>query len=80
MYLEIITPDKKVFEGDVNLVQLPGSKGSFTSLKNHAPSSSVLDKESIKFIDDLGKTHYVSCNGGVIENLANKIIVLVESA
>jgi len=80
MYLEIITPDKKIFEGDVNLVQLPGSKGSFTLLQNHAPVISTLDKGTIKVVDVLGKTHYFSITGGVIENLANKVIVLVESA
>lgn len=80
MYLEIITPDRKVFEGDVNLVQLPGSKGSFTLLQNHAPIISTLDKGTIKVVDVLGKTHYFSVSGGVIENLANKVIVLVESA
>jgi F-type H+-transporting ATPase subunit epsilon len=80
MYLEVITPDKKIFEGDVNLVQLPGSKGSFTLLKNHAPIISTLDKGTIKIVDVFGKTHYFSVGGGVIENLSNKIIVLVESA
>jgi len=80
MYLEIITPDKKIFEGDVNLVQLPGSKGSFTLLQNHAPIISTLDKGTVKVVDVLGKTHYFSITGGVIENLANKVIVLVESA
>ena len=80
MYLEIITPDRKVFEGDVNLVQLPGSKGSFTLLQNHAPIISTLDKGTIKVVDVLGKTHYFSVSGGVIENLANKVIDLVESA
>ena len=80
MYLEIITPDRKVFEGDVNLVQLPGSKGSFTLLQNHAPIISTLDKGTIKVVDVLGKTHYFSVSGGVIENLANKLIDLVESA
>lgn len=80
MYLEIITPDEKVFEGDVNLVQLPGSKGSFTLLQNHAPIISTLEKGTIKVTDVLGKTHFFSVSSGVIENLANKIIVLVESA
>ncbi|HSO88120.1 MAG TPA: ATP synthase F1 subunit epsilon [Draconibacterium sp.] len=80
MYLEIITPDKKVFEGEVNLVQLPGSKGSFTLLKNHAPIISTLDKGTIKVVDALGKEYFFSVTGGVIENLANKIVVLVESA
>jgi F-type H+-transporting ATPase subunit epsilon len=80
MYLEIITPDKKVFEGEVNLVQLPGSKGSFTILKNHAPIISTLDKGTIKVLDDSGKEHLFNVNGGVVENLANKVVVLVESA
>jgi F-type H+-transporting ATPase subunit epsilon len=80
MYLEIITPDKKVFEGEVNLVQLPGSKGSFTILKNHAPIISTLDKGTIKVLDDSGKEHLFNVTGGVIENLANKVVVLVESA
>jgi F-type H+-transporting ATPase subunit epsilon len=80
MYLEIITPDKKVFEGEVNLVQLPGSKGSFTLLKNHAPIISTLDKGTIKVLDDSGKEHLFNVTGGVVENLANKVVVLVESA
>jgi F-type H+-transporting ATPase subunit epsilon len=80
MYLEIITPDKKVFEGEVNLVQVPGSKGSFTLLKNHAPIISTLDKGTIRVVDVLGKEHFFNVSGGVIENLNNKIIVLVESA
>jgi F-type H+-transporting ATPase subunit epsilon len=80
MYLEIITPDKKVFEGDVNLVQLPGSKGSFTLLKNHAPIISTLEKGTIRVVDTLGKEHSFKVSGGVVENLENKVIVLVESA
>ena len=79
MYLEIVTPERKVFEGDVNLVQLPGSKGSFTILKNHAPIISTLDKGTIRVVDVFGKTHLFKVSGGVIENLENKIIVLVES-
>lgn len=80
MFVEIITPDKKIFEGEVNLVQLPGNKGSFTLLKNHAPIISTLDRGTIKVVDVLGKEHFFTVTGGVIENLANKTVVLVESA
>jgi len=80
MYLEIITPDKKVFEGEINLVQLPGSKGSFTILKNHAPIISTLGKGTIKVQDVSGKEFLFEITGGVIENVSNKVIVLVESA
>jgi F-type H+-transporting ATPase subunit epsilon len=80
MHLEIITPDKKLFDGEVNLVQLPGSKGSFTILNNHAPIISTLDSGTIKVLDASGREHLFNTNGGVVENLANKIMVLVESA
>lgn len=80
MYLEIITPDKKIFEGEVKLIQLPGSKGAFEILKNHAPIISTLDKGTIKIQDKNGKEQLFEVDGGVIENKVNKIIVLVESA
>ena len=79
MHLEIITPDKKVFEGEVKLVQLPGSKGKFEILKNHAPIISTLEKGTIKIQDEGGKEHFFEIDGGIIENKSNKIIVLVES-
>lgn len=79
MHLEIITPDKKIFSGEVSLVQVPGSKGSFTILKNHAPIISTLEKGIIKVEDTSGKEYEFNVGGGVIENSANKIIVLVES-
>ncbi len=80
MYLEIITPDKKVFEGEVSLIQLPGSKGAFEMLNNHAPIISTLEKGTIKIKEEDGNEQLFEVDGGVIENKANKIIVLVESA
>jgi F-type H+-transporting ATPase subunit epsilon len=79
MYLEILTPDKKIFNGEVKRVQLPGTKGSFEILKNHAPIISTLDKGTIRVIDKNGKKHLFTVDGGVIENKDNKIVVLVES-
>ncbi|AHW59420.1 ATP synthase F1 subcomplex epsilon subunit [Draconibacterium orientale] len=79
MHLEIITPDKKVFEGDVKLIQLPGSKGGFEILKNHAPIISTLEKGVLKIVETSGVEQHFEVDGGVIENKANKIIVLVES-
>ena len=68
-----------MFEGEVNLIQLPGSKGSFEILKNHAPIISILEKGTIKIQDQNNKEHLFEVDGGVIENKSNKIIVLVES-
>ena len=80
MHLEIITPDKKVFDGKVTLIQLPGSKGSFTILNNHAPIISTLEAGTIKVQDISGKEQFFKINGGVVEQLSNKLVVLVESA
>ena len=43
MNLEILTPDKKIFEGEVRSVTVPGTMGSFEILNNHAPIISTLD-------------------------------------
>ncbi|MGQ8337092.1 ATP synthase F1 subunit epsilon [Sunxiuqinia sp. A32] len=80
MFLEIITPDKKVFSGEVKLVQLPGSKGAFEVLTNHAPIISTLSKGTIKVVDQNDQTSFYEVNEGVVETKANKIIVLAESA
>jgi F-type H+-transporting ATPase subunit epsilon len=48
MQLEIITPEFKVFSGEVEAVQLPGLDGSFQVLKGHAPIISALQKGSVK--------------------------------
>ncbi len=79
MFLEIITPDKKVYEGEVVSVKLPGSNGSFGVMKNHAPIISTLDKGTIKIIDESKNTLFFEVNGGVVEVMKNKIIVLAES-
>jgi len=79
MLLEIITPDKRIYSGKVKLVKLPGTKGAFEILKNHAPIISSLEKGTIKVIEEDGKELLFEVDGGVAENKDNKIIVLAES-
>lgn len=79
MLLEIITPDKKIYSGEVTSVQLPGSLGSFAILKNHAPIISTLEKGKIKVVELSGQILFFEVEGGIVENKGNKIIVLVES-
>ena len=78
MYLEIITPDKKVFSGTINSVQVPGSKGSFAILEYHAPIISTLEKGLVK-VDDRGSETLFEISGGMIEVKDNKVIILAES-
>lgn len=79
MFLEIITPDKKLFTGEVKLIQVPGTKGSFEILKNHAPIISTLEQGTIKIIDQQDQEDFFEIQGGVIEVKKNKVIVLSES-
>jgi F-type H+-transporting ATPase subunit epsilon len=79
MYLEIITPEKKVFAGDVDAVKLPGADGSFGILKNHAPLIATLKKGIVKITDNTKKIENFEINGGVVEVLNNKITVLAEA-
>ena len=81
MFLEIITPDEKFFEGEVDSATFPGSDGSFQVLNNHAPMISTLGTGDIKFIrmvDKKVKETHVLVEGGIVEVLNNKVSVLAE--
>ena len=78
MQLEIITPEKKVFEGEVTSVQLPGVTGKFEILNNHAPIISSLTKGKVRVIDSNNNTEHYDINVGVIEMQNNKVIVLAD--
>jgi F-type H+-transporting ATPase subunit epsilon len=78
MKLEIITPDRKVFEGDIKSIRVPGKKGSFQVLKDHAPIISTLENGPVIIVDQEGTETKYKINGGVIEVKANTIILLAE--
>jgi len=79
MKIEIITPDKKVYEGDINSIRVPGRKGSFQVLKDHAPIISTLENGPVIIVDQEGNEMRYEINGGVIEVKHNRIILLAES-
>ncbi len=79
MHLEVLTPGKMVFSGEINLIKVPGSNGSFEVMNNHAPIISTLQEGDIKIITDDNQSQIISIKGGVIQVLKNQIIVLVES-
>lgn len=79
MILEIITPDKMVYSGQVKLIQMPGNNGLFEILNHHAPIISTLGKGKIKVEEENGQVLFFEVDGGIIENKDNKIIVLAES-
>ncbi len=78
MYLEIITPDKRVFEGDITSVKVPGTLGSFEILNNHAPIVSSLDKGEVRVKTSKGELLQYQVDGGVIEVMKNNVSLLIE--
>ena len=78
MVVEIITPDAKLFEGEVNSIKLPGTNGGFEILNNHAPIISTLTAGEISIALDQGQNQSFEIQGGVIEMQNNKIIVLAD--
>ncbi len=80
MKLEILTPEQKIFSGDVYGVQLPGISGLFEVLDKHAPLVSALKAGDLKILQDKINTTSYSIESGFVEVLNNKATVLVEGA
>ena len=89
MFLEIVSPEKTLFTGDVTSVHVPGTEGSFQILNNHAPIVSTLKKGFIRLKGtfdnksvnlDIHSTNEASLEiqSGVIEMKKNKLIILVD--
>ena len=90
MTLEILTPEKKLYSGDVYGVQMPGISGSFEVLEKHAPMVSALRAGKVKILRDKAAVSssasssqhvtYFEIQGGFVEVLNNKVTILAEGA
>jgi len=92
MFLEIVTPEASIFQGDVDVVTVPGVDGEFQMLNNHASIVSILQGGKIKIkgnftIDEEFENKFskgendsrvLEINSGTIELNDNKIIILVD--
>ena len=78
MFLEVISPEKILYRGQVGLVQMPGSMGSFEVLENHAHLVALLDAGRTKIIDDLRNIIYLTLSAGVVHVKDNHITILTE--
>ena len=80
MTLEILTPEKKIYTGEVYGVMLPGISGLFEILDKHAPMVSALKKGNLKILKGKNEFELYSIQSGFVEVLDNKATVLVEGA
>ncbi len=81
MDLIVLTPEKKIFEGKVNMISVPGSDGEFEVHENHSPVVSALGNGKVVFsvVEDRSNVK-LSIQTGFIEVLDNKVSLLIQEA
>ena len=67
LHLSIVSPEKSVFDGDVKIVTLPGTIGSFSILPGHAPIVSSLKAGTLSYTTLDGEEHTLDIQGGFVE-------------
>lgn len=77
LHLEIVTPDKIVYEGLVKLIEVPGEKGRFTLLRHHAPIIASLVEGMVRVVGKNGIEDIFKCSGGVLECRDNNVTILI---
>jgi F-type H+-transporting ATPase subunit epsilon len=75
--LKIVSPEKILFDGEVNMVKVPGVLGEFEILNNHAPIVSALQKGIVEYETKDGRTQ-IAVVGGFVEVLKNNVSLCVE--
>lgn len=78
MKVEILSPEKSIFQGEASMVSLPGIDGSLGIMNNHAPLITTLREGMVKLTMENGQNQEIKVNGGTVEVLNNKIIILAE--
>ncbi len=76
---EIVSQDRKVWEGEADMVVVPGKSGEMGILENHAPLLSTLRPGYIKVVR--GKDEEIfTVTGGVVEVLPDKVTILADAS
>lgn len=67
LHLNIVSPEKEIYNGEVESVTLPGTMGAFTILPQHAPIVSSLGSGKVIYVTRGGEEHSFDIQGGFIE-------------
>lgn len=78
MQVQILTPEKELFNGVATLVKLPGKDGSFELLDNHTEMVYALKKGQVKIITAQKEESFFDIEGGILEVSKNKVILLAD--
>ena len=76
--LKVVTPNETVFDGPVESVTAPGALGYLGILTNHAPLVTPVTKGTLTFRDASGKTEKFQVEGGFLEVLKNRVLILTD--
>jgi F-type H+-transporting ATPase subunit epsilon len=80
MHIDIVTPEKITFQGDIKEIMAPGIEGEFGVLPGHAPFATVLKAGVVTIINNSGAEEIIAVSGGYVEVESGKVILLVETA
>ncbi len=80
MHIDIVTPEKIAFQGDIKEIMAPGIEGEFGVLPGHAPFATVLKAGIITIINNSGAEEIIAISGGYVEVDSSKVVLLVETA
>lgn len=78
MHLVVLTPEKEIYKGSVTSVKVPGLKGQFEVLNNHAPIVAALGEGEVRILDTKGEKSTFTIQKGFIEVLKNEVSLLVQ--
>jgi len=77
--LEIVTPQRVMYESDVNVVRAPGVEAPFAVLVGHTPFLSLLEVGEVSF-QETDANQYMAISGGILEVLRTGVTILAENA
>lgn len=76
--LKIVTPERVEFDGNIKSITVPGTKGSFEVLENHAPIISSLEKGVVEYTTASNEKRTLTILGGFVEVQKNVVSLCVE--
>ena len=79
LYLEIVAPDKRVFQGEAQGIRAPGEQGSFEVLYNHAPMIAAMGVGPLYVTLPSGERIAYATSGGFLEVIGNVVTLLAET-
>jgi|ERR1035437_2301918 F-type H+-transporting ATPase subunit epsilon len=80
MTIDIVTPEKRIFEGKITELTAPGTDGEFGILPEHAPFATAIEPGVVTIVKENGEREMLAVSGGYIEVTRYKVVLLVESA